>query len=70
MGHDEVAGLLEETLDEEKAADAKLTKLTEGGINRRAADGAHSDDDGTDDKAPAMPASKGKTTATTRTKKR
>lgn len=41
MGHDEAAGLLEETLQEEKAADQKLTQLAEGGINREAADLAH-----------------------------
>ncbi len=37
LGHDDVATLLEQTLNEEKAADAKLTKLAEGGINREAA---------------------------------
>jgi ferritin-like metal-binding protein YciE len=42
MGHAEAADLLQETLDEEKAADAKLTALAEGGINQQAADAAHS----------------------------
>jgi ferritin-like metal-binding protein YciE len=37
MGHDEVVGLLEETLGEEKAADEKLTSLAVGGINQQAA---------------------------------
>ncbi len=37
MGHDGVAGLLQETLDEEKAADEKLTGLAEAGINDDAA---------------------------------
>jgi len=41
MGHTEAADLLEQTLDEEKAADRKLTKLAEGGINQEAADAAH-----------------------------
>src|SRR4249920_4272945 len=41
MGHSEAADLLQETLDEEKAADAKLTSLAEGGINQQAADAAH-----------------------------
>jgi len=45
MGHDEAADLLEETLNEEKAADAKLTKLAEGGINQEAADAAHPEED-------------------------
>jgi ferritin-like metal-binding protein YciE len=41
MGHTEAAKLLQETLDEEKAADEKLTSLAEGGINQEAAEGAH-----------------------------
>lgn len=43
MNHDEVADLLQQTLDEEKAADEKLTALAEGGINQEAADLAHPD---------------------------
>ena len=35
MGHTEAAKLLQQTLDEEKAADKKLSGLAEGGINRR-----------------------------------
>ncbi len=41
MGHDDAAELLQETLDEEKAADEKLTALAEAGINQEAADAAH-----------------------------
>jgi ferritin-like metal-binding protein YciE len=41
MGHDESADLLQEILDEEKAADEKLTSLAEGGINDQAAETAH-----------------------------
>ena len=41
MGHSEAADLLQETLDEEKAADEKLSSLAEGGINQSAADAAH-----------------------------
>ena len=37
MGHAEAAQLLESILDEEKAADAKLNGLAEGGINQQAA---------------------------------
>ncbi|HEV3060474.1 MAG TPA: ferritin-like domain-containing protein [Vicinamibacterales bacterium] len=37
MGHTDAADLLQETLDEEKAADQKLTSLAEGGINQEAA---------------------------------
>lgn len=38
MGHDEVADLLQQTLDEEETANKKLTALAEGGINERAND--------------------------------
>jgi ferritin-like metal-binding protein YciE len=41
MGHNEAAELLEETLNEEKAADKKLSTLAERGINQTAADQAH-----------------------------
>src|SRR6187455_3125951 len=44
MGHAEAAKLLQQTLDEEKAADKKLSGLAEGGINQRAADAAHPDE--------------------------
>lgn len=36
MGHDDVADLLAETLEEEKNADQKLTEIAEGGINYEA----------------------------------
>jgi ferritin-like metal-binding protein YciE len=45
MGHSEAASLLQQNLDEEKAADAKLSALAEGGINEEAADSAHPADD-------------------------
>ena len=45
MGHDDAADLLQETLDEEKAADEKLNSLAEGGINEEAAAGAHGEDE-------------------------
>jgi ferritin-like metal-binding protein YciE len=45
MGHDEAASLLQQTLEEEKAADKKLSGLAEGGINQVAADAAHPEDD-------------------------
>jgi hypothetical protein len=45
LGHDEAAELLQETLDEEKAADEKLTAIAEGGINESAAAGAHGDEE-------------------------
>ena len=45
MGHTEAAKLLQQTLDEEKAADKKLSGLAEGGINQGAADAAHAEDE-------------------------
>jgi ferritin-like metal-binding protein YciE len=44
MGHNEAARLLQKNLDEEKAADEKLTALAEGGINQQAAAAAHPDE--------------------------
>src|SRR5436190_2065285 len=40
MGHGEAADLLQQTLDEEKATDEKLSSLAEGGINQSASDQA------------------------------
>jgi ferritin-like metal-binding protein YciE len=45
MGHDQAADLLQQNLDEEKAADEKLSGLAEGGINQGAAEGAHASED-------------------------
>jgi len=56
MGHAEASKLLQETLDEEKAADEKLTSLAEGGINDTAAETAHpadSEDEEEEDEAPS-----------------
>ncbi len=52
MGHTESADLLQETLDEEDAADEKLTALAEGGINQDAADEAAPTDDDEEDEEP------------------
>jgi ferritin-like metal-binding protein YciE len=45
MGHTEAAKLLQQNLDEEKAADKKLSGLAEGGINQEAAEAAQPEDD-------------------------
>jgi ferritin-like metal-binding protein YciE len=45
LGEAEAAGLLDQTLNEEKAADEKLTNLAEGGINQQAADAGGEEDD-------------------------
>ncbi len=60
MGHDEAAELLQQTLDEEKAADKKLTSLAEGGINQQAADTAHPEDEADE----VQSVKRGKTSAT------
>ena len=46
MGHTEAARLLQQNLNEEKAADRKLSALAEGGINQQAAAIAHPDEEG------------------------
>jgi ferritin-like metal-binding protein YciE len=46
MGHSEAAALLQQTLDEEKAADEKLSTIAESGINQEAAAMAHPDGNG------------------------
>jgi ferritin-like metal-binding protein YciE len=43
MGHTQAATLLQKTLDEEKAADQKLSAIAESGLNQQAADAAHPD---------------------------
>jgi ferritin-like metal-binding protein YciE len=42
--HTEAAKLLQQTLEEEKAADKKLSGLAAGGINQGAADAAHAEE--------------------------
>jgi len=65
MGHDDAADLLQQTLDEEKAADEKLSALAEEGINQEAADSAHGggDEEEEEEEAPKMAASRGRKTA-------
>ena len=45
MSHTDAAKLLQQTLDEEKAADEKLSGLAESGINQSATDAAHADEE-------------------------
>jgi ferritin-like metal-binding protein YciE len=49
LGHDDAAELLQETLDEEKAADEKLSGLAESGINQSAVDASQPEDESDDD---------------------
>jgi len=46
MGHTRAVKLLQQNLEEEKAADEKLSALAEGGINQRAAEMAHPGEEG------------------------
>src|SRR6476619_1782461 len=56
MGHTEAVDLLQQTLDEEKATDEKLTEIADGGVNREAAAAAHPEsDEDEDEEAPAAP---------------
>jgi ferritin-like metal-binding protein YciE len=64
MGHTEAAKLLQQTLEEEKAADKKLSSLAEGGINQEAADAAHpEDEEDADEEEPPAPKRAAKTAA-------
>ena len=53
MGHMDAVDLLQQTLDEEKTADEKLTALAEGGINQSAADAAESGMEPDEEEEPA-----------------
>jgi ferritin-like metal-binding protein YciE len=63
LGHDEEADLLQENLDEEKAADEKLSALAEGGINAGAADAASGGEEDEDDEPALVSAGAKKSTA-------
>jgi ferritin-like metal-binding protein YciE len=60
MEHNEAADLLEQNLEEEKAADEKLTALAEGGINEEAASAARDGEDGDEDDEDKPPSSRRK----------
>jgi hypothetical protein len=70
MRHTEAARLLQQTLDEEKAADRKLSSLAEGGINRVAADAAHPDGGGEEDEEPVDAGAGRRSSAAARTRGR
>jgi ferritin-like metal-binding protein YciE len=65
LGESEAAQLLEQTLNEEKAADKKLTMLAEGGINQQAAD-AGGDEEESEEEDEDEPPVKAKASASTR----
>lgn len=55
LGESDAAALLEESLDEEKAADAKLTELAEAGINETADEDENGEDNGASTAAATKP---------------
>jgi len=57
MGHNEAADLLQEILDEEKAADEKLNAIAESGVNEQAVSGIHGEEG--EDEEEAMAGSRG-----------
>jgi ferritin-like metal-binding protein YciE len=62
MGHNDAVELLQETLDEEKATDEKLTSLAEAGINQEAASaagGGEEEDDDEEEEEEEAPQAKG-----------
>jgi ferritin-like metal-binding protein YciE len=60
LGLDEVAGLLETTLEEEKAADKKLTSLAESEINEAAVAEGQADEEEEEEAAPTRAATRAK----------
>jgi ferritin-like metal-binding protein YciE len=66
MGHTTAAKLLQQTLDEEKAADKKLTSLAEGGINQEAASAAHPAGEDEEEEMPVRAGRGGSAVATPR----
>jgi ferritin-like metal-binding protein YciE len=71
MGHTEAVNLLQEILEEEKAADEKLTSLAESGINQEAADAAHGEDDEEEEEeTPSRGRSKGGSATAVATRRR
>ena len=59
LGHGDAAELLEQTLEEEKAADEKLSGLAEGGINDEAANSGMNGEE-MDDEEMAVPVAAGR----------
>jgi ferritin-like metal-binding protein YciE len=70
MGHTEAANLLQQNLNEEKAADKKLSDLAESGINQSAADSAHGDEEEQEESVGASSGSTSRKAAPTRARRR
>jgi ferritin-like metal-binding protein YciE len=58
LGHSKAAKLLQQTLDEEKAADEKLTSIADESVNREAAGSAHPDAEEAEEDEDEAPAAK------------
>lgn len=70
LGLDEVASLLEQTLDEEKATDKKLSALAEQEINRSAAQQGQEDEGDAEDEEEEEQPSRGRATKSAATTRR
>jgi ferritin-like metal-binding protein YciE len=68
LGLTDAAALLQETLDEEEAADEKLSTLAEGGINQSAADAGSSEDDDEEKEEPTVVGAGARNGATSKAK--
>jgi ferritin-like metal-binding protein YciE len=69
MGHRDAERLLQTILDDEKAADKKLTALAEDGINEQAADAAHPPEDEDDEDEKSSTTQRGRASASASAKR-
>jgi len=70
LGHMDAVDLLQQTLDEEKTADEKLTALAEGGINQRAADAVEADTEMDEEEPAAVGVGSKRSTSKSKTARR
>jgi ferritin-like metal-binding protein YciE len=70
LGHMDAVDLLQQTLDEEKTADEKLTALAEGGINQGAADAVESDTEMDEEEPAAVGVGSKRSTSKSKTARR
>jgi ferritin-like metal-binding protein YciE len=70
LGHMDAVDLLQQTLDEEKTADEKLTALAEGGINQGAADAVESDTEMDEEEPAAVSVGSKRSTSKSKTARR
>jgi len=70
LGHMDAVDLLQQTLDEEKTADEKLTALAEGGINQGAADAVEADTEMDEEEPAAVGVGSKRSTSKSKTARR